>query len=83
MYSVCDSGFNLKGMEVCPEGIHLAGELAKRVVRDNGAALIIDYGQDGPYSDSLVGIRNHKSVDIFEQPGMADLSSRVDFDALR
>jgi hypothetical protein len=27
-----------------------------------GAALIIDYGQDGPYSDSLMAIRGHTGV---------------------
>ena len=50
---------------------------------DGGAALIVDYGRDGPYRDSLAGIRQHALVDVLEQPGTADLSARVDFDAVR
>eukprot|EP00884_Botryococcus_braunii_P007845 jgi/Botrbrau1/17061/Bobra.0258s0004.1 len=75
--------FELKGIEISPEAIQLAGELARRVHEDDGAALVIDYGKDGPYAESLVAIRGHKRVPLLEQPGLADLSAHVDFDALR
>jgi NADH dehydrogenase [ubiquinone] 1 alpha subcomplex assembly factor 7 len=77
------AGFELKGIEISPEAIRVAGELGRRVHQDDGAALIIDYGQDGPYAESLVAIRGHRRVPLLEQPGMADLSAHVDFDALR
>jgi NADH dehydrogenase [ubiquinone] 1 alpha subcomplex assembly factor 7 len=61
----------------------VAESLAKRVAEHGGAALIIDYGQDGPYEASLQAIRQHKFVGLLEEPGTADLSARVDFAALR
>jgi SAM-dependent MidA family methyltransferase len=54
------AGFELKGIEISPEAIQLAGELARRVHEDDGAALVVDYGKDGPYAESLVAIRGHK-----------------------
>lgn len=66
-----------------PEAIRVAGELARRVHEDDGAALVVDYGQDGPSSDSLRAIRCHQHVPLLEEPGLADLSANVDFDALR
>lgn len=37
-----------------------AEALACRVGECGGAALVIDYGQDGPYGDSIVALRAHK-----------------------
>ncbi|PRW58511.1 NADH dehydrogenase [ubiquinone] complex assembly factor 7 [Chlorella sorokiniana] len=73
----------LQALEVCPQGMALAESLAQRVAQHGGAALIIDYGQDGPYETSLQAIRQHEFVGLLEQPGSADLSSRVDYSALR
>ena len=44
--------------------------------------LIIDYGRDGTAGDSLQAVAEHRPVDIFHQPGTADLSHWVDFAAL-
>jgi SAM-dependent MidA family methyltransferase len=33
--------------------------LARRIAAAGGAALLIDYGQDGPYNNSLTAIRGH------------------------
>jgi hypothetical protein len=60
-----------------------AERLAQRVAGHGGAALVIDYGKDGPYSDSLMAIRQHQGVHALSQPGSADLSAWVDFGALR
>jgi NADH dehydrogenase [ubiquinone] 1 alpha subcomplex assembly factor 7 len=73
----------LSAIEVCPQGMALAQALAARVGAHGGAALIVDYGQDAPYEGSLQAIARHKFVGLLEQPGTADLSARVDFDALR
>ena len=48
-----------------------------------GACLIIDYGRDGQSGDSLQAVANHQPVDVFYQPGGADLSHWVDFSAIR
>ncbi|GBG85840.1 hypothetical protein CBR_g40650 [Chara braunii] len=72
-----------KQMEVCPAGMKLAVDLAKRVGEDGGAALIIDYGEDHAMADTLQAIRKHEFVDVLETPGLADLSAYVDFEALR
>jgi SAM-dependent MidA family methyltransferase len=56
-------------------------ELGRRV-RDNGAALIIDYGhaESGP-GDTLQAIGSHGFADPLAQPGKVDLTAHVDFEA--
>ena len=51
--------------------------------QQGGAILIIDYGRDGNPGDSLQAVADHAPVDIFHEPGTADLSHWVDFAALR
>jgi len=58
-------------------------DLAIRIAGQGGAALIIDYGNDGAVASSLVGIRRHEYVSPLAFPGEADLSAHVDFAALR
>lgn len=61
----------------------LAGDIAARLVRDGGAALIVDYGYWGPaYGDTLQAVRHHKFVDPLAEPGEADLTTHVDFSQL-
>lgn len=74
---------SLRGIEISPASIALADGLARRVSRQGGAALLIDYGQDGPYEASLAAIKGHEFVDVFDDPGNCDLSAYVDFSALR
>ena len=52
-------------------------------LRAHGGCLIIDYGRDGQSGDSLQAVANHQPVDVFYQPGSADLSHWVDFSAIR
>lgn len=40
-------------VEVCAEGGVLVQQLARRISRDGGAALIADYGHDGTKSDTF------------------------------
>lgn len=61
----------------------LAEKLAVRVGKHGGAALIMDYGQDKPYRQSLVALRKHRAQHLLESPGTADVSAWVDFSALR
>ncbi|KAI3452346.1 hypothetical protein Pfo_009011 [Paulownia fortunei] len=70
-------------IDVCPKAMDLTQAIANRIGVDGGGALIIDYGLNGIVSDSLQAIRKHKFVDILDNPGTADLSAYVDFDAIR
>lgn len=79
----CDAEQWLRFLEVCPQGMAIAGNLAGRVAKEGGAALVIDYGRDRPYPASLAAIRDHGFVNMLSAPGLADLSAHVDFSALR
>jgi NADH dehydrogenase [ubiquinone] 1 alpha subcomplex assembly factor 7 len=61
----------------------IALELGRRVDRSRGAALVIDYGHSqSAVGDTLQAVRNHEFVDPLAAPGLADLTSHVDFQAL-
>ncbi len=66
--------------EIAPARSALMQEIAERVNRERGAALLIDYGhlQQG-FGDTLQALRRHKSVNVFDEPGEADLTTHVDF----
>jgi NADH dehydrogenase [ubiquinone] 1 alpha subcomplex assembly factor 7 len=64
-----------------PESLGLG--LARRVVRGNGAALVIDYGHlESSPGDTLQAIGNHSFADPLATPGEIDLTAHVDFQAL-
>jgi len=48
-----------------------------------GCGLIVDYGGDHWYSDSLRAFKQHRIVDPLADPGVADLTANVDFSLLR
>lgn len=58
--------------------------LSERLVKNRGCTLIIDYGRAGPeLGGTFQAVRNHKPVDPLSEPGLADLTAHVDFNALR
>ncbi|MGE3145400.1 MAG: class I SAM-dependent methyltransferase [Pseudorhodoplanes sp.] len=60
---------------------NLAFEVGRRV-RDNGAALIIDYGHaESATGDTLQAVGVHAFADPLESPGQVDLTAHVDFQA--
>jgi SAM-dependent MidA family methyltransferase len=62
---------------------HVALELGRRVVRSEGAALVIDYGYvESATGDTLQAVREHKFVNPLSDPGQVDLTAHVDFRAL-
>ncbi|MBA8880550.1 class I SAM-dependent methyltransferase [Phyllobacterium myrsinacearum] len=67
-------------IEIAPARNALMQEIAERLNRERGAALLIDYGhlQQG-FGDTLQALSRHKAVDVFAQPGEADLTTHVDF----
>ncbi|MDZ4375048.1 MAG: SAM-dependent methyltransferase [Phenylobacterium sp.] len=61
----------------------LGETIGARVVRDGGAALLIDYGRDTPgFGDTLQALRDHRKVDPLACPGQADLTVHADFPAV-
>jgi SAM-dependent MidA family methyltransferase len=61
----------------------LVAGLARRLARDGGAALLIDYGHAGPaLGETLQAVRSGARADPFAAPGEVDLSAHVDFAAL-
>ena len=57
--------------------------LGVRLVRDSGAALLIDYGRAQPgFGDTLQALRRHEKVDPLACPGEADLTVHADFPAV-
>jgi NADH dehydrogenase [ubiquinone] 1 alpha subcomplex assembly factor 7 len=55
-------------------------EIAGRVARHGGAALVVDYGYEGPVlGDTLQAVRRHAYADPLAEPGEADLTVHVDF----
>jgi NADH dehydrogenase [ubiquinone] 1 alpha subcomplex assembly factor 7 len=69
-------------VEVCPEGIVLIQEIAAMLERQGGAALVIDYGEEGS-TDSLRGFWKHKQTHFLSLPGQIDVTADVDFTALK
>lgn len=62
---------------------HIATELARRLTKDGGAALVIDYGYTQPkFGETLQAVRHHAYAEPLEAPGDADLTALVDFTAL-
>ena len=58
-------------------------ELARRVARWGGAALVIDYGHtETAVGETLQAVGGHGFVDLLEAPGEIDLTAHVDFRAL-
>jgi SAM-dependent MidA family methyltransferase len=75
-----DTGRAGEVLEVAAAGTRVAEELAARLVREGGGALIVDYGYWGPGSgDTLQAVKRHAFADPLEDPGEADLTAHVDF----
>lgn len=72
-----------KELEVCPEAGVIMNDLAQRIEKNGGAALIIDYGHNGTETDTFRGFRNHHQQNPLEEPGTADLTADVDFAYLK
>lgn len=69
--------------ELCPAATAITSELSQRIANTSGAILIIDYGYlQSAAGDTLQAMRDGKFVPVLEDPGEADLTTHVDFQAL-
>ncbi|APL94242.1 SAM-dependent methyltransferase [Sphingobium indicum] len=67
-------------LEMPLAGSAIALELAHRIAKQGGAAIVIDYGYEGPATgDTLQAVRAHRYADPFLEPGESDLTTHVDF----
>jgi NADH dehydrogenase [ubiquinone] 1 alpha subcomplex assembly factor 7 len=70
-------------VEVCETSQEIALLLSDRIRNQGGAALFLDYGPErSAPGDSLQAIRDGKPADPLAEPGAADLTAHVDFQAL-
>ena len=70
-------------LEYSPRLSYFINKISEHINAFGGAALIIDYGKDNAIGDTLQAVKNHKPVDILENPGECDLSAWVDFSAIK
>ena len=75
---VADGGL----VELCPAAPGIMGEIAARIGAQGGAALIVDYGGWRSLGDTVQAVRGHGFADPLAEPGAADLTAHVDFEAL-
>jgi NADH dehydrogenase [ubiquinone] 1 alpha subcomplex assembly factor 7 len=69
--------------ECSADARRVAGEIASRIVKTGGAALIVDYGHlRSGFADTFQAVHQHKFADPLAEPGEADLTFHVDFEAL-
>lgn len=68
--------------EVCEPALALARQLGTRLAAAGGAALFLDYGpEQSTFGESLQALRHGRPADPLTEPGSADLTAHVDFDA--
>jgi NADH dehydrogenase [ubiquinone] 1 alpha subcomplex assembly factor 7 len=69
--------------ELSPASLHLMRDLARRIARHSGAALVVDYGYAEPDGKpTLQAVADHRYADVLANPGEADLTALVDFGML-
>ncbi len=70
-------------VEINPGAAAVVEEIARRLARQGGAALLFDYGHLAPRMGStLQAVRAHRKVDPLAAPGEIDLTAHVDFAVL-
>jgi SAM-dependent MidA family methyltransferase len=69
--------------ETSPASQAIAGDIARRIRETEGAALLIDYGHaPSGIGDTFQAVRANRFFDPLSDPGEADLTCHVDFEAL-
>lgn len=69
--------------ELSPASTAIARTIGERLRAQSGAALIIDYGHGrSAAGETLQALRDHARHEVLSDPGAADLTAHVDFEAL-
>jgi NADH dehydrogenase [ubiquinone] 1 alpha subcomplex assembly factor 7 len=69
-------------IETCPQAISITRSLSERIAKQDGVALIIDYGYTHGSGDTLQAVKNHHYHPILKDIGDADITAHVDFSAI-
>ncbi|HEX4694354.1 class I SAM-dependent methyltransferase [Sphingomonas sp.] len=70
-------------IETSPASVAIARGVAQRLAAQGGAALVVDYGYEGPaIGDTLQAVSAHRYANPYEKPGARDLTAHVDFATL-
>ncbi|SPF77643.1 class I SAM-dependent methyltransferase [Pseudoprimorskyibacter insulae] len=69
-------------VETCATAEAIIDALTAKIADHGGAALVIDYGDWHSLGDTFQALRGHKTTDPLADPGLADLTAHVDFEAL-
>lgn len=69
-------------IEDCPAAAPILSTLSQRIADHGGASLVFDYGDWRSLGDTLQALRDHAACDPLADPGRADLTAHVDFEAL-
>lgn len=69
-------------VELCPALPALVAEIAGRIAAHGGLALIVDYGDWRARGDTFQAVQAHRPCDPLAEPGRADLTAHVDFEAI-
>ncbi|KAJ1976329.1 hypothetical protein H4R35_002752 [Dimargaris xerosporica] len=70
-------------LEISPDSWGVANAIAKLIQAQGGSGLIVDYGDNHPFAESLRGVSKHKFTHPLTHPGTVDLTADVDFSLLR
>jgi len=70
-------------VETSPAGVAAVAEMSARLLRQGGAAILIDYGHAKPgVGETLQAVSGHAFAEPFADPGGRDLTAHVDFSAV-
>jgi NADH dehydrogenase [ubiquinone] 1 alpha subcomplex assembly factor 7 len=69
-------------VELRPAANPVMEAIATRIAAHGGAAVIVDYGDWRSRGDTFQAMAGHGFADPFANPGQADLTAHVDFEAL-
>ena len=69
-------------VETCPQARPYMATIQHRLHAHGGLALIVDYGGWRSKGDTLQAMKDHAYTDPLAEPGRADLTAHVDFQAL-
>jgi SAM-dependent MidA family methyltransferase len=83
IYSDITTDADLSCITYAPALPAIMASLSRRIKAYGGAMLIIDYGKDDGFGDSIQAVYQHQPVDILEHTGQADLTAWVDFSHIK
>jgi len=69
-------------VETRPAAAPIMAAIAQRIAAHGGTALIVDYGDWRSLGDTFQALQAHEYADPLAEPGAADLTAHVDFEAL-